>query len=294
MDLNQVKPFLCDDTTSTDLRPLWEKWKRSFDYFAIGKGVTDSRRKRALLLHCAGPQVQDIFDTLPDKGDDRNFEAAVTALDKHFNPLVNKFYERHKFRQMAQQDKDSIDQFIARLRQQAARCQYADTEQNLLDQLIEKYKNTKVRTKVLEAGNDLTLVQALSIARTVESVTLQEQVMASPSANRTVRLIKSPPLERPVPEINLQHPNSHFHAIGAEPTDILPTNPIAQPGLPPVNAVDSGDIMPSNVKPNCNPERSTRNRGKNMSTLPRKTKPRKAIRNMYLQLTNTTQQQLSG
>ena len=145
MDLNPVKPFLCDDTTSTDLGPLWEKWKRSFDYFAIGKGVTDSRRKRALLLHCAGPQVQDIFDTLPDKGDDRNFDAAVTALDKHFNPLVNKFYERHKFRQMAQQDRDSVDQFIARLRQQAARCQYADTEQNLLDQLIEKCKNTKVR-----------------------------------------------------------------------------------------------------------------------------------------------------
>ena len=182
MDLNPVKPFLCDDTTSTDLGPLWQKWKRSFDYFAIGKGVTDSRRKRALLLHCAGPQVQDIFDTLPDKGYDRNFDAAVTALDKHFNPLVNKFYERHKFRQMAQQDRDSVYQFIARLRQQAARCQYADTEQNLLDQLIEKCKNTKVRTKLLEAGNDLTLVQALSIARTAESVTLQEQAMASPSA----------------------------------------------------------------------------------------------------------------
>ena len=41
----------------------WRRWKRAFELFVVGKGVTDNTQKRALLLHCAGIDVQDIFDT---------------------------------------------------------------------------------------------------------------------------------------------------------------------------------------------------------------------------------------
>ena len=37
----------------------------------------DNKRKRALLLHYSGEQANDIFDTLPDTGNDY-----ATALDK--------------------------------------------------------------------------------------------------------------------------------------------------------------------------------------------------------------------
>ena len=39
----------------------WRKWKRSFKLFLTGKGVTDDAQQRALLLHAAGVDVQEIY-----------------------------------------------------------------------------------------------------------------------------------------------------------------------------------------------------------------------------------------
>ena len=44
----------------------------------VGMDIKDVKRKRALLLHYAGEDVNDIFETLTDTGDD--YETAVTKL----------------------------------------------------------------------------------------------------------------------------------------------------------------------------------------------------------------------
>ena len=175
MELYPVVAFHYQGETLTDLGPQWDKWKRSFEYYIVGKGITDSQRKQALLLHCAGSQVQDIFATLPDTGNDQDYQAVLQALDGHFKPLINKFYEHYKFRQLHRQSTESIDRYLARLREQACKCQFADLDQNLLSQTIEKCNNVKVLTKLLEEGNELTLAKVISIARTVETVAIQEQ-----------------------------------------------------------------------------------------------------------------------
>jgi hypothetical protein len=38
------------------------------ELFVVGKEINDKTQKRALMLHCAGMDVQDIFYTLPDNG----------------------------------------------------------------------------------------------------------------------------------------------------------------------------------------------------------------------------------
>ena len=35
----------------------WKKWRRSFGLYLTGKGVTDDKQNRALLLHAAGIDV---------------------------------------------------------------------------------------------------------------------------------------------------------------------------------------------------------------------------------------------
>ena len=45
--------------------------------------MKDPSRKRALLLYQAGPEVHEIFKTLPDTGDEKDFDKAVQALTKH-------------------------------------------------------------------------------------------------------------------------------------------------------------------------------------------------------------------
>ena len=93
------------------------RWKRSFDFYLAARGNTVDAQKRALLLHCAGIDVQDVFDTLPDTGAD--YPTAVTALDIYFKTKRNDTYERHAFRQLYQAEGESTVQFVTRLRIQA-------------------------------------------------------------------------------------------------------------------------------------------------------------------------------
>ena len=64
---------------------------------------------RALLLHCAGRDVQDIFDVLPDTGSAKDYQKAEDALTRHFVTQINTPYERHLFREMVQGEDETID-----------------------------------------------------------------------------------------------------------------------------------------------------------------------------------------
>ena len=54
------------------------------------------------MLHLAGPDVQDIFLTLPNTGDVKDYRKAVDALNAYFAPKVDTTYARHCFRQLVQ------------------------------------------------------------------------------------------------------------------------------------------------------------------------------------------------
>ena len=78
------------DPTNTSAR--WTQWIERFNTFLIASNIKDTSRKRALLLYQAGPEVHEIFKTLPDTGDEKDFDKAVQALAKHFEPEKNRIY----------------------------------------------------------------------------------------------------------------------------------------------------------------------------------------------------------
>ena len=79
--------------------------------------LRDASRERALLLHYiyVGERVNDIFDTLPDRGEDNNFKAACDALTAYFTPEKNVSFEISKFRKLQQARGESIDEYQTRL-----------------------------------------------------------------------------------------------------------------------------------------------------------------------------------
>ena len=85
-DKNYVGVFNCRDEPAT-LGTRWTRWLASFELFADSRGLimtpgdyTNRQQRRAQLLHFAGPDVQDIFLTLPNTGTVRDYDAVVTAL----------------------------------------------------------------------------------------------------------------------------------------------------------------------------------------------------------------------
>ena len=110
------------------------------------------------MLHTAGMEVQDIFDTLPDTGEEKDYDKAISALDAYFSPAVNVPFERHMFRRMSQKENETIDQFITRLKQKALTCDYGDScDEFIRDQVIDACNSTPLRRKLLEKGHALTL-----------------------------------------------------------------------------------------------------------------------------------------
>ena len=85
-DLGGISSFdIHGDPTTVGAR--WKKWRRSFELFACGKGVTNARQKKALLLHCGGTQMQDVYFTFPparQPGEGETvYTVAIEQLDRY-------------------------------------------------------------------------------------------------------------------------------------------------------------------------------------------------------------------
>ena len=174
MDDNErshIKTFDCHGDQNT-LGLRWKRWLTAFELFADGKGLilneenaNNRQRRRALLLHLAGINVQDIFSTLPNTGDAKDYKKAVDALNAYFVPKVDTTYARHRFRQLTQAAGETTQQFATRLRRASKDCDYGeDTDNQIRDEILCKCSNTYIKRKLLEAGQGLTLAKALEIA----------------------------------------------------------------------------------------------------------------------------------
>ena len=175
---NAIPKFNCHSDPAT-LGPRWTRWLTSFELFADGKGLiinetttaNTRQRRRAMLLHLAGPDVQEIFSTLADTGEATNYAAAVTALNGYFLPKVNAAFARQKFHRLQQKEGETVLQFVTRLRKDGKDCNFGvDFDNQIRDAVLCKCRSDYVRRKLLEEREELTLARTLEIAEQCESV----------------------------------------------------------------------------------------------------------------------------
>ena len=123
----------------------WRKWISRLENLFICLDIKDKKRQRALLLHYAGEDVDEIFDTLTDTGED--IATAKLKLKEYFAPKKNTEYEVYRFRQAKQSPEETIDSFHTRLRQLALNCEFADTSKEVKAQIIQGCHSTRLRRK---------------------------------------------------------------------------------------------------------------------------------------------------
>ncbi|PFX25919.1 Retrovirus-related Pol polyprotein from transposon opus [Stylophora pistillata] len=186
-----ILPFDCKGAI-TSVAPRWKKWKNSFEYYLLARGITNSARKKGLLLHCAGSEVQELFETLQDPGPPADvgednadeYQKALRTLDAHFSARLNEPYERHVFRNLKQEGGETVDQFITRLRHQAENCNWDNADEPIRDQVIDKCRSDDLRRKLLLKGTHLTLEKVQEIARSFEAVDIQLKTMTGVEDDR--------------------------------------------------------------------------------------------------------------
>jgi hypothetical protein len=119
-----IPEFDVEDPSNLAVR--WEKYLKRFNNLVTAMNLRDAGRKRPLLLHYVGERVNDIFDTLPDRGENNNFNAACDALTAYFTPKKNVSFEIFKFRKLQQVPGESIDEYHTRLQIAAKYCEFHD------------------------------------------------------------------------------------------------------------------------------------------------------------------------
>ena len=121
----------------------WKSWTKRFQTYLTAMNIQDDKQKRALLLYQAGQATQEIFETLPDTGDDYN--TALTKLNEYFAPKKNVDYEIFQFRQAVQENGETTDHFATRLRKLAANCEFHDVSKEIKSTIIQNGHSKRLR-----------------------------------------------------------------------------------------------------------------------------------------------------
>ena len=162
---------------NTNLAKSWELYLKRFDYYLNASGVTKDDQKKAMLLHLAGEEIQDIFETLGNIND-LNFGEVKGKLSDYFKPQKNVAYERHAFRSCKQDKDEKMDNYIIRLKKMAISCEYTDDSINdmIRDQIVDSCYSTELRKKFLKE-KELTLTKIQEISRASDLAELHSTKM---------------------------------------------------------------------------------------------------------------------
>jgi transposase InsO family protein len=193
LQVPSIEAFVVKNTSN--LEQTWRRWKKRFQFYIGASGITDKHQKKCLLLHSAGTDVQDIYETLPGVGPNTEYNEVLNALDEYFKGKKNLPFERHVFRQAKQETSETIAEFVTRLKILGATCEYVDLDDAIKDQVVEACRSVELRKKLLKT-EDLNLDKVQEIGRSFETVSHQSSQMSamatgtSGSVSETVNLLQ--------------------------------------------------------------------------------------------------------
>ena len=71
-----------------DHTTIAQRWVKQFELYVIASGVSDVEQKCPLFLHLTGPDIQDIYDTLPASGDTSWLSLKLTDIFNQLKTLL--------------------------------------------------------------------------------------------------------------------------------------------------------------------------------------------------------------
>ena len=139
-------------------------------------------------------------------------------------PKVNHRLARYQLQQLRQKNEELIDDFLTRCHNQATKCRFrdkAESDERLIEQIIIGTKHKKVQEKLLEKGEQLSLDEAIDIARTHEATLSQMEQLDDSENSKDVHGVKGSDIAKPkkCPNCGLEHllkPREKCPAYGSE------------------------------------------------------------------------------
>jgi RNase H-like domain found in reverse transcriptase/Reverse transcriptase (RNA-dependent DNA polymerase)/Integrase zinc binding domain/Integrase core domain len=177
----------------------WTRWLAMFEDWLLAIGFPDTdanaQRKAALLRASLGTDGYRMYTSLAT--DPREpYADAVNRLNGHFGQSTSTFFNRAEFTRCQQRPGQSVTEYVAQLREIAARCEFPAEQlgERVRDQFVAWCSNDKIRERLLQESTTKSLDALLTLAITVERAAVEAPALtATPS-----------PLETPVNRIGKQ------------------------------------------------------------------------------------------
>ncbi|KFD62499.1 hypothetical protein M514_04422 [Trichuris suis] len=118
------------------------------------------------------------------------YDSEVKALAAFFTPKVNVCVERYRFRKRGREIGETVGFYVTELKDLAATCAFGALDDELVrDQLIESTSYAAIREKLL-AVDDLTLEQAISIPRQMETAKKEAPCLHGATDSNDINALK--------------------------------------------------------------------------------------------------------
>ena len=163
-----------------DIVSNWSFFKDSWHNYVIATELNEKDKKIqvATLLSVMGKECIQIYKNLPlTDAQRKDPETIIKALGDHFEPQRNTIYERYLFNLTQQEPNETFDQFISRLRQLVATCEYGVLSDEMVrDRIVIGIRDNNARERLLR-DIKLTLAKAIEACRTSERAAKQRLTM---------------------------------------------------------------------------------------------------------------------
>ncbi|XP_041785955.1 uncharacterized protein LOC121601214 isoform X2 [Anopheles merus] len=202
-----LQPFN-DIADASDLRREWEEWHRAFELIVTLKKIETQSEKLAYMLARGGRGLQRIYFNLaavPGEQHPRavsipfkqlpvpEYDNAIKRLNHFFLGKRNERIELEVFRSLKQENEESVNQYVLRLRAQASRCDFQDrVTKEILHQITIGAKDERVRDKGLE--DIMELDELINYAINREVLISQKMKIKDKEIEPSIAYVKQQPM----------------------------------------------------------------------------------------------------
>lgn len=159
-------------TPQESVSARFPKWVQRLERLFAAMDIDNADRKQAMLLHYAGEEVDDIYQTLvlPADADPNQpttvYDKTVSAFKTYFEPQKNIDHHVYLFRKEVQKSTETVAQFHTRLQLLAKKCEFTDSSLEIKRQIIQGCTSSRLRRKSMES--EMTLANLIKTAQAME------------------------------------------------------------------------------------------------------------------------------
>ena len=130
-----------------------------------------NERKCILVQDWLGPEGQKIYDSLDwFEGEDVNdYDLMWTKMEQAVSLECNQIVASKKFKERVQKPGETVTAVVTDLLLLLKDCNYVDEDRQVRDQFVYGVSDEELKKRLLEKGNTLTRVEAITIGKAYKS-----------------------------------------------------------------------------------------------------------------------------